>query len=195
MATKRVPGAKSQNSNPAQAGTAPPAPEAQAPQVPTAPEGATPPAPAAAARMSREAETREAVSRKKEWVPPQKRYNLRNDDPNFRLRWLRMEINGQDDTHNMETKFEEGYELVSPDDPLVAEKIARGELHASNGRVYRKGLVLARIPTELAEQRNQHYAKEALLHQQGVSQALHNEADPRMPIRVDSEQRRTSREG
>lgn len=188
MAGKRVPGGNSDRSQQTQTPRAPQAPQGDDQQD----EGLMA---AAQDRTPREATTRENVARKKEWRPPQDRYALRNDDPNYRLRWLRLELDGQEDQHNMETKFEEGYELVPPDDPLVADKIARGELHTNGGKVYRKGLVLARIPTELAEQRNQYYAKEALLHQQGVSQALQQGSDPRMPIGVTSEQRGTSREG
>lgn len=187
MAAKRVPGSNNQNQTP-------PAPQAPQQQDSTDEQAAA--MMQSQDRTPREATSREMGSRPKEWKPPQDRYSLKNEDPNYRLRWLRMELDGQEDTHNMESKFEEGYELVSPSDPLVADKIARGELHTNGGKVYRKGLVLARIPTELAEQRNAYYAKEASLHQQGVSQALDRDRDPRMPIGVVTEQRdRNSREG
>ena len=136
-------------------------------------------------RQSRAADTREAGERMTEWQPPHQRAQLSHPQ-GFRLRWLRTSYNGQDDFNNMESKLSEGYQLVRPDDPIVAEKVQRGELHESNGRVQRGGLVLAKIPEEFARQRNAHYTREAELHQQSVDDTLKRNQTPSMPITIDS---------
>lgn len=135
-------------------------------------------------RASRAANTREDETRRKEWVPPSKRTAVEHGD-DYIMRWLRVEYNGQPDHTNMENKLAEGYELVSPDDPAVREKVAKGELKAKDGRVYRGGLVLAKMDRELAEQRNAHYTKEAQLHQQSVDQALERARHRSMPLESD----------
>lgn len=145
-------------------------------------------------RTSRNASTREETdTRRKEWVPPLKRTSVSHGD-NYIMRWLRVEYNGQEDAKNMQAKLAEGYELVRPDDPAVAEKIAKGELTAKDGRVCRGGLVLAKMDRELAEQRNRHYTKEAQLHQQSVDQALESQRHRSMPLDSDIK-RHTGREG
>lgn len=144
-------------------------------------------------RASRNTETREVEARTKEWVPPIKRTSVEHGD-DYIMRWIRVEYNGQQDHKNMEDKLAEGYELVSPKDPAVKEKIARGELQAKDGRVYRGGLVLARIDRELAAQRNAYYTREAQLHQQSVDQALERARHRSMPLDSDMK-RHTGREG
>lgn len=156
---------------------------ASAPKVPSSPQN----------RISRDGDDRSMDERPKEWMPPSQRSVVNHTD-DYTVRWLRTEYNGQKDTANMEKKLSEGYELVSPDDPIVAEKIARGELKATNGRVEKGGLVLAKIPRGFAEKRNAHYTREAQLHQQSVDQALANQRHSSMPLDSDL-QRSTSREG
>lgn len=144
-------------------------------------------------RTPRKEDTREVTTRPREWMPPVKRTMVEHGE-DYYTRWIRVEYNGQPDHKNMEDKLAEGYELVRPDDPLVKEKVARGELKAKDGRVYRGGLVLAKLDRRLAEQRNAYYTKEAQLHQQSVDQALENTRHRSMPL--DSDLRRsTGREG
>jgi len=144
-------------------------------------------------RASRTASTREDTTRSKEWMPPNKRTSVEHGD-DYIMRWLRVEYGGQTDHKNMEDKMAEGYELVRPDDPAVAEKVARGELKVKDGRICRGGLVLAKLGRELADQRNAHYNKEAQLHQQSVDQALENKRHRSMPLDSDLK-RSTGREG
>lgn len=144
-------------------------------------------------RTSRKADTREDEERVKEWMPPTKRIMVEHGD-DYIMRWLRVEYNGQPDHKNMEDKLSEGYELVRPDDPAIADKVAKGELKAKDGRVYRGGLVLAKMDRRLAEQRNAHYTKEAQLHQQSVDQSLENARHRSMPLDSDLK-RSTRREG
>lgn len=145
-------------------------------------------------RTSRNAATRDVEERTKEWVPPIKRVSVEHGE-DYIMRWLRVEYNGQPDHKNMEDKLAEGYELVRPDDPAIAEKVARGELKAKDGRIYRGGLVLAKMDRRLAEQRDAHYTKEAQLHQQSVDQSLENQRHRSMPLSADLQRERNGREG
>lgn len=144
-------------------------------------------------RTSRNASTREDTEREKEWMPPTKRTMVEHGD-DYIMRWLRVEYNGQTDHSNMENKLAEGYELVSPSDPAIADKVAKGELKAKDGRIYRGGLVLAKMSRKLADQRNAYYTREAQLHQQSVDQALENTRHRSMPLDSDLK-RSTEREG
>jgi hypothetical protein len=139
-------------------------------------------------RTARKEETRETGERKKEWVPPSKRFTLEHGD-DAQLRWVRTAMNGQQDLENMEKRFSEGYELVSPSDPLVADKVARGQLRVEEGKIVRQGLVLMKLGKELVKQRNEHYTREANLHQQSVSKALNRERDDAMPLTEEFERR------
>lgn len=130
-------------------------------------------------RNSRNMETRQSQERSKEWQPPHLRDTLKND-PNspWVYRWLRESNDGKADRNNMEAKLREGYELVSPNDEDIRERVARGELHAEGGKITRGGRVLARIPRSFAEERNRYYTDQARLQQQTVDQTLkRNESD------------------
>jgi len=139
-------------------------------------------------RTSRKEDTRESTEREKEWVPPSKRFTLEHgDDSN--LRWVRTAMNGQDDLENMEKRLSEGYELVRPDDPLVVDKVSRGQLRVQDGKIVRQGLVLMKLGKKLVKQRNEHYTKEANLHQQSVSKALEKVRDSSMPLTEEYERK------
>lgn len=140
------------------------------------------------ARTPRAAETREDTEREKEWVPPSRRFTLEHGQ-DVNLRWVRTSMAGTDDLENMERRLTEGYELVRPDDPLVADKVARGQLRTQDGKIVRQGLVLMKLGKKLVKQRNEHYTKEANLHQQSVSQALDKVRDSSMPLTEDFERK------
>ena len=139
-------------------------------------------------RTARAADTREETEREKEWVPPSKRFTLEHG-PDAHLRWVRTAMNGQEDLENMEKRLSEGYELVSPSDPLVADKVAQGRLRVQDGKIIRQGLVLMKLGTKLVKQRNEHYTREANLHQQSVSKALENVRDSSMPLTEEYERK------
>ena len=91
----------------------------------------------------------------KVWTPPS--YLDTPNAPNgYRHRWVRVEILGFVDTKNIQGRLRSGYELVRADEypeedfPVVADgKYA--------GVIGHGGLVLTRVPEEIAQQRTEYY--------------------------------------
>jgi hypothetical protein len=102
---------------------------------------------------------------------------------------VRESARGADDLENMEKRRREGYETVSPEDPMVREQVAMGTLTAQGGKIVRGGLVLMKFPRKFAQQRNQYYTEQADLHQQAVSEALNNVRHKSMPLTEDLERK------
>lgn len=106
-------------------------------------------------RTARAAETRTAAARKKSWTPPS-RLDTPPAPPGFRYKWIRAEVNGQEDRPNVAGKLREGYDLVRGEEhpDFVVPSVDDGR-HA--GVIGVGGLLLAKIPEEFAEERNAHY--------------------------------------
>ena len=110
-------------------------------------------------RASRASQTREKVSQKKKvWTPPSS-LDAPPAPTGFRHRWLRAESLGFQDTKNIQGRIRSGYELVRADEypdseyPVVEDGKYKGMIGVG-------GLVLARVPEEIAQQRNEYYAKQ-----------------------------------
>ena len=107
-------------------------------------------------RASRASQTREKVSQKKKvWTPPSS-LDAPPAPTGFRHRWLRAESLGFQDTKNIQGRIRSGYELVRADEypdseyPVVEDGKYKGMIGVG-------GLVLARVPEEIAQQRNLHH--------------------------------------
>ena len=127
--------------------------------------------------------------RPKVWTPPS--YLDTPNAPNgFRHRWVRIEILGFVDTKNIQGRLRSGYELVRADEypeedfPTVTDgKYA--------GVIGHGGLVLTRVPEDLAQQRSEYYMRQASDQQQAVDAELQKEQHKSMPINVDRNTRVT----
>ena len=140
-------------------------------------------------KASRASQTREKEKRKQVWTPPS--YLDTPNAPNgFRHRWVRVEILGYVDTKNIQGRLRSGYELVRADEypeddfPVVADgKYA--------GVIGHGGLVLTRVPEEIAQQRTEYYMKQAQDQQAAIDADLAKEQHKSMPINVDRDTRVT----
>ena len=125
----------------------------------------------------------------KVWTPPS--YLDTPNAPNgYRHRWVRVEILGFVDTKNIQGRLRSGYELVRADEypdedfPVVADgKYA--------GVIGHGGLVLTRVPEEIAQQRTDYYADQAQDQQAAIDADLAKEQHKSMPITVDRDTRVT----
>ena len=125
----------------------------------------------------------------KVWTPPS--YLDTPNAPNgFRHRWVRTEILGFVDTKNIQGRLRSGYELVRADEfpeedyPAIADgKYA--------GVIGHGGLVLTRVPEEIAQQRTEYYMKQAQDQQTAIDADLAKEQHKSMPINVDRDTRVT----
>ena len=127
--------------------------------------------------------------RKKVWTPPS--YLDTPNAPNgFRHRWVRVEILGFVDTKNVQGRLRSGYELVRadeyPDDdfPVVQD----GKY---TGVIGHGGLVLTRVPEEIAQSRQDYFAKQAADQMTAMDNDLMKEQHKSMPIEIDRSSRTT----
>ena len=123
----------------------------------------------------------------KVWSPPS--YLDTPNAPNgFRHRWVRVEILGFVDTKNIQGRLRSGYELVRvdeyPQDDFPA--IADGKYA---GVIGHGGLVLTRVPEEIARQRQTYFEKQAQDQVDALDNDLMKEQDNRMPIDIDKQSR------
>jgi len=108
-------------------------------------------------KTSRASETRVKNERPKVWTPPSS-LDAPPAPDGFRHRWIRAESVGFDDTKNISGKLRSGWELVRADEypdsnyPQVKDGKYAGVIGVG-------GLLLARIPEEIAKSREEYFAK------------------------------------
>ena len=141
-------------------------------------------------RASRASQTREKVSQKKKvWTPPSS-LDAPPAPTGFRHRWLRAESLGFNDSKNIQGRLRSGYELVRADEypeadfPIVEDGKYKGVIGVG-------GLVLARVPEEIAQQRQDYYAKMHDDKVEAMDNDLMKEQHPSMPIDIDRQSRVT----
>ena len=141
-------------------------------------------------RASRASQTREKVSQKKKvWSPPSS-LDAPPAPTGFRHRWVRAESLGFNDTKNVSGRLRQGYELVRADEyPEADYPIVEDGKYA--GVIGVGGLVLTRVPEEIAKQRQEYYAKQGLEQVQALDNDLMKEQHQSMPINIDRQSRVT----
>jgi len=140
-------------------------------------------------KTTRASQTREKDSRPKVWTPPSS-LDAPPAPTGFRHRWIRTETLGFQDTKNVAGRIRSGYELVRADEypnsdyPIVEDGKYKGVIGVG-------GLVLARVPEEIAQQRADYYKKQARENVEAVDNDLMKEQHPSMPINIDRQTRVT----
>ena len=129
-------------------------------------------------KTSRASQTRAKEELKKVWTPP----NSLDAPPaptGFRHQWIRAEILGQSDAKNVASSLREGWELVRGDEypdsqyPTMHEGRYAGVIGVG-------GLLLARIPEEIALQIDEYYKKQTRDKEEAVENNLMKEQHPSM---------------
>ena len=140
-------------------------------------------------KTSRAAVTRTKTERPKEYKPPSSLDAPAAPD-GFRHRWIRAESMGFNDTKNIHGRLRSGYELVRADEydddqyPVVLDGKYAGVIGVG-------GLLLARIPEELAQQRIDYQRKQTDGQDEAIENDLLRDQDKRMPISVDRNSKHT----
>ena len=140
-------------------------------------------------RASRASQTREKETRKKVWTPPSS-LDAPPAPAGFRHRWVRAESMGFQDTKNVAGRLRSGYELVRSDEypdsdyPVIEDGKYAGVIGVG-------GLLLTRVPEEIAKSRAQYYADQGREQDQAVENDLMKEQHPSMPINQDRQTRVT----
>ena len=135
-------------------------------------------------------QTRSKSERPKVWVPPSS-LDAPPAPEGFRYRWIRAETVGFHDTKNISGRLREGYELVraeevknSSDYPVLEEGRYKGVIGVG-------GLLLAKVPEEIAKQREDYMRQQHEARSEAVEHDLLKEQDKRMPINIDRQSRVT----
>ena len=140
-------------------------------------------------RTSRAGQTRSKTERPKVWTPPSS-LDAPKAPTGFRHRWIRVETMGFDDTKNLQGKVRSGWELVRADEypgseyPVINEGKYKGMIGVG-------GLVLARIPEEIAKQRDAYYQKMTSDANEALEYDLGKEQHKSMPIQQERQSRVT----
>jgi len=138
---------------------------------------------------SRAAVTRTKTERPKEYKPPSS-LDAPPAPDGFRHRWIRAESMGFNDTKNIHGRLRSGYELVRADEydteqyPVVLDGKYAGVIGVG-------GLLLARIPEELAQSRMDYQIKQTEGQDESVENDLLKDQDKRMPIKIDRNSKHT----
>jgi len=140
-------------------------------------------------KTSRAAVTRSKTERPKEYKPPSS-LDAPPAPDGFRHRWIRAESMGFNDTKNIHGRMRSGYELVRADEyddasyPVVLDGKYAGVIGVG-------GLLLARIPEELAQSRMDYQQKQTEGQDESVENDLLKDQDKRMPIKIDRNSKHT----
>ena len=135
-------------------------------------------------RTSRASQTRTKAEAKKVWTPP----NSLDAPPapkGFRHQWIRAESMGYQDTKNVAASLREGYELVRADEypdqdyPQMSEGRYAGIIGVG-------GLLLARIPEEIALQIDEYYKQRTRDKEEAINNDLMKERQAGMKFNSES---------
>ena len=141
-------------------------------------------------KTPRASQTRSKSERPKVWVPPSS-LDAPPAPKGFRYRWIRAEVMGFSDTKNIQGRIREGYELVrseeienASDYPVIDEGRYKGVVGVG-------GLLLAKVPEEIAQQRTDYMTRRHTDQNEAIEHDLMKEQDKRMPINIDRQSRVT----
>ena len=131
--------------------------------------------------------------RNKPWTPPSS-LDAPPAPKGFKHRWIRTEFMGQEDTGNVSKKLREGWEFVRSEEiknqlgdhdyPIIQSGRFKGLIGVG-------GLVLARIPEEIALQIDAYYKKQNEAKEEAVDNDLLKEQHPSMKFQKESNTRVT----
>ena len=140
-------------------------------------------------KTSRASQSRDKDKRPQTWTPPSS-LDAPPAPDGYRHRWVRTEVLGFDDTKNMSGKLRSGFELVRADEypdsqyPQMKDGKYAGVIGVG-------GLVLARIPEEIAKSREDFFKKQTQAKDEAINNDLMKEQHSSMPINAERQSRVT----
>ena len=140
-------------------------------------------------KTSRASQTRDKVKKPTTWTPPSS-LDAPPAPQGYRHRWIRVEVLGFDDTKNVSGKLREGWELVRADQ-YPEQDFPSMTTGKYSGVIGVGGLVLARIPEEIAQQREAYYKDQTKQRDEAVNNDVLKEQHPSMPINNERQTRVT----
>ena len=140
-------------------------------------------------KTSRASQTRTKAEAKKVWTPPTS-LDAPPAPKGYRHQWIRAEILGHQDTSNVARNIREGYELVR-DDEYPDSDFPSMDTGRYAGVIGVGGLLLARIPEEIALQIDAYYQKQNDAKEEAVNTNLLKEQHPSMRFSKEADTRVT----
>ena len=140
-------------------------------------------------KTSRASQTRSNTERPKVWTPPSS-LDAPPAPDGFRHRWIRAESLGFQDTKNISGRMRSGYELVRADEYPDSD-FPSMDTGRYAGVIGVGGLLLARIPEEIALQIDAYYQKQNDAKEEAVENNLMKEQHPSMKFQKESNTRVT----
>ena len=140
-------------------------------------------------KSSRASTTRAKTEKPKVWTPPSS-LDAPPAPDGYRHRWIRAESMGQDDSKNVSGKIRSGWEFVRSDEypdtgyPSVTDGKYAGVIGVG-------GLLLARIPEEIAKSREEYFRNMTQDRNEALENDLMKEQHPSMPINQERQTRVT----
>jgi hypothetical protein len=140
-------------------------------------------------KTSRASQSRDKNKRPQTWTPPSS-LDAPPAPDGYRHRWIRTEVLGFDDTKNMSGKMRSGFELVRADEypdsqyPQMKDGKYAGVIGVG-------GLVLARIPEEVAKSREDWFKSQTQAKDEAINNDLMKEQHSSMPINAERQSRVT----
>jgi len=140
-------------------------------------------------KTPRAALSREKTTRRKPWAPPSS-LDAPPAPDGYKHRWIRAETLGQSDNKNLNARLREGFELVRADSdggqyPTIQEGKYQGVIGVG-------GLLLAKIPVEIVEERMAYFKQQVLDKEEAVANDLLKEQHPSMPVSKPDRQSRVT---
>ena len=139
---------------------------------------------------SRANQTRSKTERPKVWVPPSS-LDAPPAPDGFRYRWIRAESMGYDDSKNIQGRLRSGYELVRAEEVENSSDYPVLDTGKYKGVIGVGGLLLAKVPDEIADQRAAYIKKRTEGMNEAVDNDLMREQHKSMPINIDRQSRVT----
>jgi hypothetical protein len=139
-------------------------------------------------KTPRAALSREKTTRRKPWAPPSS-LDAPPAPDGYKYRWIRAETLGQSDTKNLNARLREGFELVRADSSDQYPTIQDGKYQ---GVIGVGGLLLAKIPEEIVEERMAYFAQQTRDKEEAIANDLLKEEHSSMPISKPDRQSRVT---
>jgi len=131
-------------------------------------------------RLARELDDRSKTERPKQWTRPEVLPEP-TKEAGYTYRWIRVSMLGQADARNVSSKLREGWEPVRIEEqPQFKMLVDPDSRFKDNIEV--AGLLLCKMPDEMAKQRNDYYAQQSKAQIESVDNNFMRENDQRMPL-------------
>jgi hypothetical protein len=144
-------------------------------------------------RTSRESELRKEQEAPKVWIQPSS-LDAPPAPKGYAHRWIRVTVQGFEDTSNVPKKLREGWDFVKIEqvsNEIGSNKFPYYTEGKYSGLIGVGGLVLARIPVEIFRQRSAYFNRKITDQVRAVDSDLMKEQRPDMPINIDRQSRVT----